>query len=92
MYQFKLKSIFTLFLTLDMKGQCQKFVQHLVLTDGSRIAVTSVSPLRPVVKLAIDSLTHPSWNPDSLNKRKLQASDQLDKFRSRYAQIYKSNQ
>ena len=71
-----------------MRDQCQKFLQYLVLTDGSRIVVPSVSPLRPVVKLPIDSLTHPSWNPDSLNKRKLQASDQLDKFRSRYSEDF----
>jgi ribosomal protein L31 len=63
----------------------QKFIQWLTLTDGSRITITSISPVRPHIKLQVDSLTHPSWNPQNLNQRRLVNSEQLEKFKSRYA-------
>ena len=65
----------------------QKFIQWLTLTDGSKIATTSISPVRPHIKLQVDSLSHPSWNPQNLTQRRLVSSEQLEKFKSRYSEF-----
>lgn len=62
----------------------QLFPQTVTLTDGSKTVVTSISPLQPHIRLSTDSLNHPLWNPKLRLRRTLQASGQLEKFKTRF--------
>ncbi len=61
-----------------------QFKQYLQLTDGSITYVSSLSPSRPFVKLNIDSLSHPSWNPMLRDKLLLDDHGEVAKFRKRF--------
>lgn len=62
------------------------FRQHLRLTDGSLTAIPSISPMRPLLTLNIDSRSHPSWNPRLRNQILLdEEGGEVARFRSKFA-------
>lgn len=67
----------------------QSFNQTVHLTDGSTIAVRSISPRRPWIAMPIDSLSHPSWNPLSAADRSkiLDEEGQLARFKKKWGEM-----
>lgn len=63
----------------------QLFRQTIQLTDGSTVKIASVSSQRPFIKLGIDSLSHPTWNPALRNKLLLSENAEVAKFKDRYS-------
>lgn len=61
-----------------------RYLQRLVLSDGSFVETLSIASLRPSVRLAADSLTHPSWNPDIAQALLLEQSSSMASFERRY--------
>ena len=71
----------------------QKFIRLLKLTDGSTIRVTSLAPppLQQVNSapftvslLNLDSVNHPSWNPELRDRLLLDDRGQVAKFRAKF--------
>lgn len=63
----------------------QLFRQTVQLTDGSTVRLVTISSQKPFVKLGIDSLSHPTWNPQLRNKLLLSEDAQVTKFKDRFA-------
>lgn len=55
------------------------------LTDGSTFLVSSTTSLKPKIKLSVDSMVHPSFNPHMRNKLLLGESLEVTKFKERYS-------
>ena len=69
------------------------FRQHLRLTDGSLTAIPSISPMRPLLTLNIDSRSHPSWNPRLRNQILLdEEGGEVARFRSKFASFTTNDQ
>lgn len=63
------------------------FRQLVQLTDGSTVRVVSLSGQRPFVKVGVDALSHPSWNPQLLHRMRLSEHGEVAKFRERFADV-----
>lgn len=62
----------------------RKFGQVIQLTDGSTIRISTLSPEKPFLKLTADSFSHPSWNPNLMNKLKLSEHGEISRFKQRF--------
>ena len=65
----------------------QLFRQTIQLTDGSTARIISVSSKRPWLKLGIDSLSHPSWNPTLRDKMMLSEDGEVGKFKNKFGNM-----
>lgn len=65
----------------------QLFKQTIQLTDGSTVTITSVSDSRSFIKLGVDSLNHPSWNPLLRSKMLLSESGEVSRFKERFGEV-----
>lgn len=65
----------------------QTFRQTVQLTDGSTIRVVATSNVRPFVKVGVDSLSHPSWNPRLRNKMQLSEHGEVAKFKEKFSSM-----
>lgn len=63
----------------------QLFHQTVQLTDGSTIRVVATSNARPFVKVGVDSLSHPSWNPRLRNRMQLSEHGEVARFKERFS-------
>lgn len=63
----------------------QLFRQTVQLTDGSTVRVASVSKGRVFLKVGLDSLCHPSWNPQLRSRMHLSEHGEVSKFKERFA-------
>lgn len=63
------------------------FRQILEMTDGSCIETTCMSSKRQFVKLALDSLNHPSWNPSLSDKSLIDEQGKISKFEKRFGDV-----
>lgn len=66
-------------------------LRRIELTDGSTFIVSSTSSLKPKIKLSVDSLIHPSFNPHMRNKLLLGESLEVTKFKERYSFLRNKN-
>lgn len=60
------------------------FWQIIQLTDGSTTRIASVTNSRPFVKVGVDALSHPSWNPRLRSQMLLNEHGEVAKFRERF--------
>lgn len=61
----------------------EKFLQTVVLSNGSTITVRTTSP-RSQIRLTKDTRNHPLWNPAMLKEGVRDESEQLNKFQKRF--------
>lgn len=62
----------------------REFKQYIQLTDGALSCITTLSPSRPFMRLNIDSLSHPSWNPKLRDQLLMADHGEVAKFRKRF--------
>lgn len=60
-------------------------LRSVELTDGSTFLISSTTSLKPKIKLSVDSMVHPSFNPHMRNKLLLGESLEVTKFKERYS-------
>ncbi|PJF18029.1 hypothetical protein PSACC_02180 [Paramicrosporidium saccamoebae] len=65
----------------------QLFRQVVQLTDGSTVRIVSLTKNRPFVKAGVDSLTHPSWNPQLRSRMMLSEHGEVAKFKERFEEM-----
>lgn len=63
------------------------FPQHIQLTDGSTVRIVSVSDKRPFLKMGVDALSHPSWNPVLQSRMLVSEHGQVAKFKERFEHV-----
>lgn len=69
------------------------FPQQIILSDGSVCEMYSLSDKKPIVKSLIDSLNHPTWNPQLTENQSLYYKQgEVIKFRDRYGDFEDTSQ
>lgn len=63
------------------------FHQYIQLTDGSAVRIVGVSNKRPFLKLGVDALSHPSWNPVLKNRMLVSEHEEVTKFKERFEHV-----
>lgn len=63
------------------------FNQYIQLTDGSAVRIVSVSDKRPFLKVGVDALSHPSWNPVLKNRMLVSEHGEVTKFKERFEHV-----
>jgi ribosomal protein L31 len=61
-----------------------QFRQRIFLSNGSSIETLCISPSKVQVALSLDSLNHPSWNPQASNSQLIDEQGKIAKFTKKF--------